>query len=53
MVPRLKIYRFDKGIVLVGKAWEIRTKLKEYSRTYKTVNEWLQDEKTLLIKKIE
>jgi hypothetical protein len=43
----MKIYRLDKGFVLVGKAWEIRTKLREYSRTYTTVNEWIQDGKTL------
>lgn len=43
----MKIYRLEKGIVLIGKAWEIRTKLKEYHRTYATVNEWLHDEKTL------
>ncbi|PMC39499.1 Z-ring formation inhibitor MciZ [Bacillus sp. UMB0899] len=40
----MKIYRLDKGIILVGKAWEIRTKLKEYSRMYETVNEWINDE---------
>jgi hypothetical protein len=43
----MKIYRLDKGIVLIGKAWEIRMKLKEYHRTYATVSEWIHDEKTL------
>jgi Mother cell inhibitor of FtsZ len=47
MVPNLKIYRLEKGIVLVGKAWEIRAKLKEYSQSFVTVNDWLQDEKAL------
>lgn len=44
MDPCMKIYRLDKGIILVGKAWEIRTKLKEYSHLYATVYEWITDE---------
>lgn|GEM_PF-596032 len=51
MVPRMKIYRLNKGIILVGKAWEIRTKLKEYSRIYGTVNEWINNENKESIKK--
>jgi hypothetical protein len=47
MVPNLKIYRLEKGIVLVGKAWEIRAKLREYNRSFRTVKDWLQDEKTM------
>ncbi|HZH59273.1 MAG TPA: Z-ring formation inhibitor MciZ [Metabacillus sp.] len=47
----MKIYRLDKGIILVGKAWEIRTKLKEYSRIYGTVNEWINNEKKHSLKK--
>ncbi|KSU63541.1 PadR family transcriptional regulator [[Bacillus] enclensis] len=27
-------------IILAGKAWEVRAKLKEYSRKYETVKEW-------------
>ena len=46
VLKNVKIYLLDKGIVLVGKAWEIRTKLKEYGRTYTTVNEWISDDKT-------
>lgn len=42
---RVKIYRHDQGITLVGKAWEIRAKLKEYGNIYSTVNEWVQNEK--------
>ncbi|MGM7721297.1 Z-ring formation inhibitor MciZ [uncultured Metabacillus sp.] len=41
----MKIYRLDNRIVLVGKAWEIRTKLKEYRESYTTVVEWMKDEK--------
>jgi len=44
MDPCMKIYRLDKGIILVGKAWEIRTKLKEYSHLYGTVYEWINEE---------
>ena len=47
MVPDLKIYRLEKGIVLVGKAWEIKAKLREYNRSFRTVKDWLQDEKTM------
>jgi hypothetical protein len=39
----MKIYLLDKGVVLVGKAWEVREKLKEYSRKYKTVEQWTKD----------
>jgi translation initiation factor 2 beta subunit (eIF-2beta)/eIF-5 len=28
-------------IILVGKAWEIKAKLKEYHQTYVTVKEWI------------
>ncbi len=51
MDPRVKIYRLDKGIILVGKAWEICAKIKEYSRIYGTVNEWIKDESKRSIKK--
>lgn len=47
----MKIYRLDKGIILVGKAWEIRTKLKEYSRIYGTINEWINAEHKQPLKK--
>ncbi|MCM3597050.1 MULTISPECIES: Z-ring formation inhibitor MciZ [Bacillaceae] len=39
----MKIYLLDKGVVLVGKAWEVREKLKEYSRKYETVEQWTKD----------
>lgn len=50
MGPRVKIYRHDKGIILVGKAWEIQAKLKEYSHCYETVDDWVKDEKKRKIK---
>ncbi|MTH52265.1 Z-ring formation inhibitor MciZ [Bacillus mangrovi] len=37
----MKIYKLEKGIILTGKAWEIRMKLKEYGKKYKTVKEWI------------
>jgi len=37
----VKVHRMPKGVVLVGKAWEIRAKLKEYGRTYQYVKDWI------------
>ncbi|ANF37152.1 Z-ring formation inhibitor MciZ [Bacillus velezensis] len=37
----MKVYRKDKSIVLVGKAWEVRAKLKEYGRTFRYVGDWI------------
>ncbi len=31
----------DKGITLTGKSWEIRQKLKEYSKQFETVEQWI------------
>lgn len=41
----MKVYLLENKIMLVGKAWEIRNKLKEYSKHYTTVSEWLQEMK--------
>lgn len=41
----MKIYLFEDRIMLVGKAWEIRNKLKEYSKHYTSVSEWLHEMK--------
>jgi hypothetical protein len=38
---QVKVYRLDRGIVLVGKAWEIREKLKQYEREFKLVKDWV------------
>ncbi|MDQ0225018.1 hypothetical protein J2S02_001347 [Metabacillus niabensis] len=43
----MKIYRMEDRIILTGKAWEIRAKLKEYSEVYSRVQEWIQDEKSV------
>lgn len=41
----MKIVIGENRVALVGKAWEIREKLKEYSRSYRTVQEWIDQEK--------
>ncbi|WP_096153618.1 MULTISPECIES: Z-ring formation inhibitor MciZ [Bacillus] len=37
----MKVLVRENGVVLVGKAWEIREKLKEYCKMYDTVQEWI------------
>ncbi|MHC0036040.1 Z-ring formation inhibitor MciZ [Pseudoneobacillus sp. C159] len=37
----MKVYVSEKRVIMVGKAWEIKQKLTEYSRHFKTVKEWL------------
>ncbi|MFD3447871.1 Z-ring formation inhibitor MciZ [Microbacteriaceae bacterium 4G12] len=39
----MKVYISPKRVLLVGKAWEIINKLREYSQQYETVASWLQD----------
>jgi hypothetical protein len=39
----MKVYVHDKGIILVGKGWEIVQKLNEYNKHYATVAEWVED----------
>ncbi|MEK5441964.1 Z-ring formation inhibitor MciZ [Fredinandcohnia sp. FSL W7-1320] len=41
----MKIVIGENRVALVGKAWEIRAKLKEYSRSYRTVQEWINQGK--------
>ncbi|MDQ0244326.1 hypothetical protein J2S09_001892 [Bacillus fengqiuensis] len=38
----MKVYVVDNGIILVGKAWEIRAKLKEYGKKYESVSSWIE-----------
>ncbi len=38
----MKVCVHEKGIVLVGKGWEIIQKLKEYNKDYVTISEWVQ-----------
>jgi hypothetical protein len=39
----MKVYVHEKGIILVGKGWEIVQKLKEYNKEYPTVAEWVEN----------
>ncbi|WML45191.1 Z-ring formation inhibitor MciZ [Neobacillus sp. PS3-40] len=39
----MKIYVHEKGIILVGKGWEVIQKLKEYNKYYSSVSEWIQN----------
>jgi len=39
----MKVYIREQGITLVGKAWEILEKLKEYNKDYVLVSDWVQD----------
>lgn len=41
----MKIYVHDKGVILSGKAWEIRQKLKEYGKDYQLVSDWVENTK--------
>jgi Mother cell inhibitor of FtsZ len=37
----MKVYVHEKGIVLVGKGWEVLQKLKEYNQKFETVSDWM------------
>ena len=37
----MKVYILPNRVTLVGKAWQIRHKLKQYSKEYTTVQEWI------------
>ncbi|WHY84521.1 Z-ring formation inhibitor MciZ [Neobacillus novalis] len=39
----MKVYVHEKGIILVGKGWEILQKLKEYNKDYEFVSDWVQN----------
>jgi hypothetical protein len=39
----MKVYVHDSRIILVGKGWEVLQKLKEYSKEYDTVSDWVQN----------
>ncbi|MGG0716613.1 Z-ring formation inhibitor MciZ [Robertmurraya massiliosenegalensis] len=38
----MKVYVHDRGVILIGKAWEIRAKLKEYYQHYDRLHDWIQ-----------
>lgn len=37
----------ENKVLLVGKAWEIREKLKEYSRNYHSVQQWIDAQSSI------
>ncbi|MFT4413262.1 Z-ring formation inhibitor MciZ [Fredinandcohnia humi] len=41
----MKIVIRPNSITMVGKAWEIRAKLKEYSRSFETIQQWIDNGK--------
>jgi hypothetical protein len=41
----MKIYVHDKGVILSGKVWEVRQKLKEYGKDYQLVSDWVESTK--------
>lgn len=38
----MKIYVHDNGVTLVGKAWEIKRKLREYRQEHILVKDWIK-----------
>ncbi len=42
----MKVYILPNRITLVGKAWQIRHKLKQYGKEYTTVQEWITANKS-------
>ncbi|MGE8077964.1 Z-ring formation inhibitor MciZ [Peribacillus loiseleuriae] len=39
----MKLYVLEKEIVLTGKSWEIKQKLKEFQVKYEFVSDWIHD----------
>jgi hypothetical protein len=42
----MKVYIMDNRLIFVGKAWEIRAKLREYQQKYDSVSNWIQSHAT-------
>lgn len=42
-VNKMKIVVHENGIILSGKAWEIKQKLKEYTQNYCLVKDWVEN----------
>ncbi|WP_084820386.1 Z-ring formation inhibitor MciZ [Mesobacillus campisalis] len=38
----MKVYVYRNGFTMSGKAWEIRQKLREYSKEYVLVKDWTE-----------
>jgi hypothetical protein len=41
----MKVYVHEKGVIMVGKAWEIRQKLLENRKQFETVKAWIDSTK--------
>jgi hypothetical protein len=41
----MKVIIRSNGFILCGKAWEVRAKLKEYSKQFQNVEEWIEASK--------
>ena len=39
----MKIFVHDHGVIISGKAWEIRQKLKEYGKRHQFLSEWVEN----------
>ena len=39
----MKIFVHDHGVIISGKAWEIREKLKEYGNHYQFLSDWVEN----------
>jgi hypothetical protein len=39
----MKIFVHDHGVIIFGKAWEIREKLKEYGKHYQFLSDWVEN----------
>jgi hypothetical protein len=37
----MKVYVHEKGVIMIGKAWEIKQKLLEYNKQFETVKQWI------------
>ncbi|MDR6998628.1 Z-ring formation inhibitor MciZ [Neobacillus niacini] len=38
----MKVYVHEKGVILVGKGWEVLQKLKEYNKEFVYVVDWMK-----------
>ncbi|HET7629187.1 MAG TPA: Z-ring formation inhibitor MciZ [Bacillales bacterium] len=36
----MKIYVKENGITVVGKAWQVKSALRHYARTFQTIEQW-------------
>lgn len=43
----MKVYVHNRGIILTGKSWEVREKLKQYSRQYVLVKDWVESQNNI------